>query len=62
MVGLVETMLKLHRDLLKAKTPYEQESLQRKIAARDEQTDQPVCRLYELTRGEVGFVEKNGDS
>jgi hypothetical protein len=37
---MVRTMLKLHRDLPKAKTPHEQESLQRQIAASDWQTDQ----------------------
>ena len=30
---LVETMLKLHKDLPRAKTPREQESIQRQIAA-----------------------------
>ena len=30
-----ETMLKLHEDLPKAKTPHEQESLPRQIAATD---------------------------
>jgi hypothetical protein len=33
MVGLVETMLKLHNDLPKANTPHEQEFIQRQIAA-----------------------------
>ena len=37
MVELVKTMLKLHKDLPKAKTPHEQESLKRTIAATDKQ-------------------------
>ena len=37
MVGLVESMMKLHKDLPKAKTPHEQESLKRTIAATDKQ-------------------------
>jgi len=35
MVELVETMMKLRKDLPKAKTPHEQESIQRQIAATD---------------------------
>ena len=48
MVGLVETMLKLHKDLPKAKTPHEQESLQRQITATDKQIDALVYQLYGL--------------
>jgi len=32
MVGLVETMLRLHKDLPKAKTPHERETLEHTIA------------------------------
>jgi len=32
---MVETMLKLHKDLPKAKAPHEAEALQRQIAATD---------------------------
>jgi hypothetical protein len=42
MVELVETMLRMHKDLPKAKTPHEQESLKRTIAATDKQTDDLV--------------------
>ena len=68
MVGLVETMLKLHKDLPKAKMPHEQESVQRQIAATDKQIDQLVydwsdsgkCRstaqLYGLTEDEIRIV------
>ncbi|MEI7902423.1 MAG: hypothetical protein WCK89_19410 [bacterium] len=58
MVELVETMLKLHKDLPKAKTPHEQESLQRQIAATDKAIDALVYELYELTDEEVRVVEK----
>ena len=57
MVELVETMLKLHKDLPKAKTPHEQESLQCQIAATDEQIDQLVYELYGLTEEEIRIVE-----
>ncbi len=57
MVGLVETMLKLHKDLPKAKTPHEQESLQRQVAATDKAIDALVYELYGLTEKEVQVVE-----
>jgi adenine-specific DNA-methyltransferase len=50
-------MLDLHKQLPKAKTPHEQESLQRQIAATDKQIDTLVCGLYGLTEDEVGIVE-----
>jgi len=37
MVGLVETMLKLHKDLPKAKVPHEAEALQWHVVATDSQ-------------------------
>ncbi len=46
MVGPVEAMLKLHKDLPKAKTPHEQESLQRQIAATDKQIDALVLTVH----------------
>jgi hypothetical protein len=57
MVGLVEAMLKLHKDLPKAKTPHEQESIQRQIAATDKQIVALVYELYELTEEEVGIAQ-----
>jgi len=57
MVGLVETMLKLHKDLPKAKTPHEQESLQRQIAVTDKQIDALVYELYGLTDDDIRIVE-----
>ncbi|MCX6842999.1 MAG: hypothetical protein NTX53_12035, partial [candidate division WOR-3 bacterium] len=56
----VEMMLKLHKDLPKAKTPHEQESLQRQIAATDKAIDALVYELYGLTEEEIKVVE--GDS
>jgi len=43
---MVETMLKLHKDLPKAKTPHEQESIQRQIAATGQQIDALVYELH----------------
>jgi len=45
MVELVERMLDLHKQLPKAKTPHEQESLKRTIEATDSQID---ALVYEL--------------
>jgi len=49
-------MLKLHRNLPKAKTPHEQESLQRQIAAADGRIDDLVYELYGLTEDEIRIV------
>jgi hypothetical protein len=57
MVGLVETMLKLHKDLPKVKIPHEQESLKRTIAATDAQIDALVYEMYGLTEDEIRIVE-----
>jgi predicted nucleic acid-binding Zn-ribbon protein len=54
---MVETMLKLHKDLPKAKTPREQESLQRQIAATDNQIDELVYELSGLTEEEIRILE-----
>jgi hypothetical protein len=43
--------------LPKAKTPHQQESLQRQIAATDEQIDTLVYELYGLTEDEIRIVE-----
>lgn len=50
-------MPKLHSDLLKAKTPHEQESLQCQIAATDKAIDALAYELYGLTKEEVRIVE-----
>ena len=49
--------MKPNRDLPKAKTPHEQESLQRQIAATDRQIDDLVYELYGLTKDEIRIVE-----
>jgi hypothetical protein len=54
---MVETMLKLHKDLPKAKTPHERESLNSTIAATDKQKDQLVYELYGLTEEEINIIE-----
>jgi hypothetical protein len=60
MVKLVETMLDLHRQLPKAKTPHERESMERTIAATDKAIDALVYELYGLTEEEIGIVEGTG--
>jgi hypothetical protein len=57
MAKLVETMLKLHKDSPRAKTPHEQESVQRQIAATDRQIDALVYELYGLSEDEIAIVE-----
>jgi hypothetical protein len=58
-VRRVETMLKLHKDLPKAKTPHEAEALQRQIAVTDRQIDNLVYELYGLTKQEVKVAEES---
>jgi len=62
MVELVERMLDLHKQLPKAKTPHEQESLKRTFAATDNRVDALVYELYGLTEGEMRVVEGAADS
>ena len=57
MVELVEPMLKLHKDLPKAKTPHEQEPLQRTVDATDRQIDVLVYEFYRLKEDEIRIVE-----
>jgi hypothetical protein len=58
MVELVETMLKLHRDLQAAKTSHEKKLIQRQIDATDKQIDQLVYELYGLTDEEIRIIEE----
>ena len=58
MVELVERMLDLHKQLPKAKTPHEQESLKRTFAATDAQIDALVYELYGLTEKETSVVDE----
>jgi hypothetical protein len=57
MVELAYRMLVLHKQFPKAKTPHEQESLKRTIAATDAQIDVLVYELYGLTKDEIRIVE-----
>jgi len=57
LVWLVEQMLDLHRQRAAARTPQEQTSLERQIAATDSQIDQLVYQLYDLTAEEIKLVE-----
>jgi hypothetical protein len=43
--------------LPKAKTPHEQEFLQRQVAATDKQIDTVVCELCGLTEDQIRIVE-----
>ena len=60
MVALVEQMLALHQSLAAAKTPPEKTSLERQIAATDQQIDRLVYQLYGLTDDEIKLVEGTG--
>ena len=60
MVRSVESMLDLHKQLPKAKTPHEQESIQRQIAATDRVIDAMVYELYGLTEEKIRIVEERG--
>jgi len=58
MVKLVETMLRLHKQLAAAKTSHEKTAIQRQIDATDRQIDQLVYELYGLTDEEIRIVEE----
>jgi predicted nucleic acid-binding Zn-ribbon protein len=58
MFALVERMLDLHKKLPAARTPYDQESLQRQITATDAKIDRLVYELYDLTEEDVKIVEE----
>jgi hypothetical protein len=58
MIDLVETMLKLHKQLAAAKTSHEKSLIQRQIDATDKQIDQLVYELYSLTDEEIRIVEE----
>jgi hypothetical protein len=57
MVSLVERMLKLHKDLPKARST-DKTAIERQIAATDKQIDQLVYELYGLTEEEIGIAER----
>lgn len=58
-VKLVETMLKLNKDIDTARTPQGKELIQRQIDATDKQIDKLVYELYDLTEEEIKIVEDN---
>ena len=57
MVGLVESMLKLHEQLAGAKAAHDKTLIQRQIDATDRQIDALVYQLYGLTPAEIALVE-----
>jgi very-short-patch-repair endonuclease len=57
MVTLVFRMLTQQKQLAAAKTPAEKTFLQRQIEATDQEIDQLVYRLYDLTEDEIRIVE-----
>ncbi len=58
MVELVESMLKLHKDLQPTKTDHEKKLIQRQIDSTDKQIDQLVYKLYDLTDKEIRIVKE----
>jgi hypothetical protein len=57
MVKLVEQMLELHERLTKTTTETDKAMLQRQIGATDQEIDNLVYQLYELTQEEIAIVE-----
>lgn len=57
---MVETMLKLHKDLRKAQTPHEQKSTRRQMATTEKSIDALVYELYGLTEDESRSAAKGG--
>jgi hypothetical protein len=57
MVELVERMLTLHKQLPAAKTPDDKTRIQRQIDTTDQQINQLVYELYDLTEKEIQIVE-----
>jgi len=57
MVGMVKSMLKMHKDLGGMKTDQERTVIQREIDATDKQIDALVYELYGLTAEEIEIVE-----
>ena len=59
MVGLVEGMLGLHKQLAGANTAHEKTMIQRQIDLTDRQIDNLVYELYDLTDDEIAIVEES---
>lgn len=60
MIGLVEHILSLHRQLGETQTPQAKTLLKRQIEATDRQIDRLVYELYGLTEAEIEIVEGQG--
>ncbi len=58
MVGLVDRILSLNKQLQTAKTDHEKTVLQRQIEATDKQIDRLVYDLYGLTDEEIKLIEE----
>jgi type I restriction-modification system DNA methylase subunit/predicted type IV restriction endonuclease len=58
LVGLVDEMLKLNKELQGKSFDSEREPLERQIAATDKKIDELVYQLYGLTEEEIRIVEK----
>jgi len=56
-VGLVERMLDLNKQLAESKIPQTKTVLRRQIEATDRQIDKLVYKLYELTEEEIEIIE-----
>jgi phage tail protein X len=59
MIGLVERILDLNKQLAEAKAPQAKTVLQRQIETTDQQIDQLVYELYGLTDEEIKIVEES---
>ena len=58
LVGYVDTMLQLNKQLSQATFDTEKEPLERQIAATDNKIDRLVYKLYNLTEEEIKIVEE----
>ena len=58
MVALVEKMLKLHKDLAKAKSQAKKDAIQSEVKTTDQDIDALVYELYGLTEEELDIVEE----
>jgi chorismate mutase len=60
LVALVEKMLKLHKDVAKAKSQATKDTTQSEIKETDQQIDTLVYELYGLTEEEIRIAEGGG--
>jgi len=57
MIGLVERMMGLHKELAKARSENDKTLLQRQISSTDRQINHLVYDLYGLTKDDIKLVE-----